>query len=237
MLDEEAYDWEHLQDRSDAEWFEDDVVEVSGANPAGALNSLVSAGCSRAELLSYLREIREASIHAVDPINRQAAKRLIKCALEIADVLTIGAGSPLTWYVRRDGRTSPDTMRMLAAGVAKALAATRRSQRPDRDDLIKQLLRYVDGRVRERGRLGKRKADIAVAVLLEAATLSKWTADAVRVGRARLKKQLGLPRVHKQKVQGPRRLRGSSARKRQANRVSLDVAAVQLWKESDARRR
>jgi len=105
-----------------------------------------------------------------------------------------------------DGPQAVEQLRRFAnlwEALTKTVTAARAAyRRPE-----KKLTRYVDSKVRERGRLGKRRADEALSKLIAEVTSTNRTHHAIRVLRSRLKAKE--PKVQRDKVKHARRLPGS----------------------------
>jgi hypothetical protein len=221
-VERQISEWEEEErvNRSPAEWWEEDHLRQLDDSDAGkltaALDGLVVAGCSRAELLGYLCDI-ESAVTGYSLIPVRTLRGLVERVRSLAKRI-----ERLEYVPYHD-----QAVKMLR-DIAEVweLASKKETAEQSTARLVKRLTRYVDGKVRERGRLGKGPGDMAVALLVEEVTHSKRTHHAIRVARLRMKPKG--PSAKGEKRPAVRRLPGSGYAGRQRKRLSLDKAEAEL---------
>jgi hypothetical protein len=217
-------DEEHRADRSPAEWWEEDHLERS-EHPASlteALNSLVSIGCRLGDLLESLEDIEFLS-GGYNVVRRRQLPGIIKRARALAVDFARIEMSPLAFSLPPpEKRVGSEALRAYAEVLEQARKDTQHVPLRSRQTEVRRLLRYVDGKVRARGKLGKRQADKALALLLSEVTQERWSTSSLTMSRSRDNRRRGIKRTPKPKKPVVRRLLGSRARGRVSKVLSLD---------------
>jgi hypothetical protein len=224
-VDHLIFQWEEEEraERSPADWWEEDHIELVGDSKArnltNALDGLVSAGCSRRKILESLRDI-ESFVVGYSLIPARKLRNFVGRFRTLASQVEALEKSQDFYYV-------PEAHRVIDGlrDLAKVWAFAFKNEKKERDKLVKNLTQYVDHNVRERGQLGKGGADKAVALLVAEMTHTKRTHDAIRVARSRMKPKGQI--VRDKKSRPARRLRGSRLTGRR-KWVSLKTADAEL---------
>jgi hypothetical protein len=204
-------------------WVRDHLEEnPNGLALTNALIALVEGGCVPSDLLEELREVEGLSWPLENAIARRELPRTITRLRKLAKDLGRIEMSPLVYLLREKIPMGSKDLETYADVLEAARLQTRRTSLPTRAAKIHQLRKYVDKKIRERGAVGKRRADEALALLLSEVTGGKLTPAAQRVARSRMNRKEGKKRVAKPKRPAVRALRGSRAGPRKPKLVSFD---------------
>jgi hypothetical protein len=219
LTDDEVWD-----ECSPAVWWERAHLE---GNPNAtvltrALNDLVKGGCIRSDLLEELREVEALSGYEKVVSRRELPRIITRLRALAKDLLRVEMSSLLYSLLGKRPMT-PQDLETYADTLEAARLQTRHTPVPARATKIHQLRKKVDRKIRERGVVGKQRADAALALLLSAVTSEKLTQAAQRVARSRMNRKEGKKRVPKPKQPSVRALRGSRAGPRKSRLVSFDA--------------
>jgi hypothetical protein len=214
------FDEEERAERSPAIWWEEDHLE---ANPNAdvlthALDDLVRGGCIRTDLLEALREVEDLS-GGYNVVGRRELPRIIAFMRRLAHALERIEMSPLAYSLPGKRPMTSEDLEAYADMLEAVRVKTRRATVPARRDKIRKLTAYVDKKIRQRGAVGKRRADASLGVLLTEVMPTKVTEAAQRVARSRMQGKKRIPKVKRPRV---RALRGSRAGPRNSKRLSFD---------------
>jgi hypothetical protein len=207
---------ERRENRNPEQWWDEYFEPLSDHGPipatSGALKTLIRAGCSRGRLLTDFREIEELS-YGIEL--RNAGRRLARSArlaTALSKELDVYENSSIL-LLYPPNYVSSESLQAMAVFLKQTRKKIARNQRPLRQRVIDQVTMYVDLTVKQRGTVGKRAADQALATIIAALTSERRTADAQRVARTRLLKKKGRqPRVPN--IKRAKRFAGSGARRR-----------------------
>jgi hypothetical protein len=203
-------------ERTDAQWWQEDHLAGPNATRLNrALEDLVAAcACGIGTLLSDLREIENLSDGYDFTVSRRELPRIINRARALAGDFERIESSRLSYSLPAGVRVASDALAHYADALERARQNTRRTSVPERRLRIGQLITFVDGKVRERGGVGKRGADAALSLLLSEVMQEEMTAAGLRVARSRLNRAHGRRRTPRERLPVVRRLRGSRVRGR-----------------------
>jgi len=196
QIDDEA-----LANRTDEEWWLDLTGDDENGDLSAALADLERGGCPRARLLSDLREL-DGLNDGYNTFGRDKLPRLIRNVNALAEQLWLLEMSGFIHILPKD-RVRPDALEKYAADLGRLRQQLQESPRVWITKRIDRLTRWVNGKIRPRGRVGKVRQHEALALLIGAVLRKTRTPDAQRVATARMKKGKTTKRESK-----PRRPRG-----------------------------